>query len=148
MERSPRAVMNIINETFRVGRTPIALATVQNTVNDLPRSGRPRSNEEKSLDVWLSFTENPHNSVLRAAQEQDISKSSVHNVPKRAKSHPFKVKLVCALNEDDSDRRVEFSEDMMALILDFPSNIAFSDEATFQLDGTLNRQNCRYLLGR
>ena len=25
-----------------------------------------------------------------------------------------------------------------------PSNIAFSDEATFQLDGTLNRHNCRY----
>lgn len=27
---------------------------------------------------------------------------------------------------------------------DFASNIVFSDEATFQLNGTLNRHNCRY----
>ncbi|KAJ8935269.1 hypothetical protein NQ318_023155 [Aromia moschata] len=100
-------------------------------------------NEEKSLDVLLSFTENPHNSIRRAANEHDISKSSVHNVLKRAKFHSFKVKLVHALNEDDFDRRVEFSENMMTRIVDdpnFPSNIAYSDEATFQLEGTLNRQ--------
>ena len=85
-----------------IDRTPIALSTVRNTISkfndfgtvrDLPKAGRPRSatNDEKSLDVLLSFTEDPHNSVRRAAQQNDISKSSVHNVLKRAKFHPFKV---------------------------------------------------------
>lgn len=157
-ERSLRAVRNVFNETFRIGRTPIALTTVQNTVNkfndvgnirDLPRLGRPSSatNEEKSLDVLLSFTENPHHSIRRAAQEHDIGRSSVHKILNRAEFHPFKVKLVHKLNEDDFDRRVEFCEDMMGRIVEdpfLPSNIAFTDEATFQLDGTLNRHNCRY----
>ncbi|KAJ8952752.1 hypothetical protein NQ318_008067 [Aromia moschata] len=82
-----------------------------------------------------------------AAKVHNISKSFVHNVLKRTKFRPFKVKLVHALNEDNFDRRVEFSEDMMARIVDdlnFPSNIAYSDEATFQLDGTLDRHICRY----
>jgi len=57
------------------------------TVRDLPKSGRPRSagNKEKSLDVLLLFTEDPHTSVRRTAQEHEISKSSVHNILKRAK---------------------------------------------------------------
>jgi len=79
------------------------------------------------LDVLLSFTEDPHTSVRRAAQEHEISKSSVHKL-KRAKFHPFKVILVHKLNEDDFDRRVEFSADMMARIDEnpyFPSNIVF-----------------------
>lgn len=158
VERSLRAVKNAFNETFRVNRTPIALSTVRNTVTkfnnfgtvrNLPKSGRPRSatNEENSLNVLLSFTENPHDSIRRVSQEHNISKSSVHNILKTAKFHPFKVHLVHKLNEDDFDRRVEFCEDMMARIVEnpnFPSNIAFSDEATFQLDGSLNRHNCRY----
>lgn len=158
VERSYRAVRNLFNETFRVNRTPIAVSTVQNTISrfvnfghvrNLPKSGRPRSatNEENSLNVLLSFTENPHNSIRRVAQEHDISTSSVHNILKTAIFHPFKVHLVHKLNEDDFDRRVEFCEDMMARIIEnpnLPSNIVFSDEATFQLDGTLNRHNCRY----
>lgn len=84
VERSYRAVRNLFNETFRVNRTPIAVSTVQNTISrfvnfghvrNLPKSGRPRSatNEENSLNVLLSFTENPHNSIRRVAQEHDIS---------------------------------------------------------------------------
>lgn len=156
--RSYREVRNIFNETFRVGLTGITAMTVQRTVRrfndtgtvrDLPRSRRPRSaeNEEKSLDVLLSFTEDPHTFVRRAAQEHEISKLSVHNILKRAKFHPFKVVLVHKLNEDDFDRREGYSADMMARIdenTNFPSNIVFSDEATFELDGTLNRHNCRY----
>ena len=55
--------------------------------------------------------------------------------------------LVHELNEDDFDRRLEFCEKMMNRIdndPDFLFNIVFSDEATFQLSGECNRQNCRY----
>ena len=51
------------------------------------------------------------------------------------------------MNEDDPDRRVEFCEQMMNLLITDPvllDNIVFSDEATFQLNGNVNRQNCRY----
>ncbi|XP_014475569.1 PREDICTED: uncharacterized protein LOC106744928 [Dinoponera quadriceps] len=77
------------------------------------------------------------------------SKSSVHNILQRENFHPYKIKftLIHKLNEDDFDRRVEFCDDMMARIVqnpNFPSNIVFSDEATFQLDSSLNRHNCRY----
>jgi len=156
--RTYRQVQDLFNETFRVGANQISSSTVERTVRrfneagtvkDLPRSGRPRSagNAENSLNVLLSFTEDPHSSIRRVSQEHDISKSSVHNTLQRAKFHPFKVTLVHKLNEDDFDRRDEFSEEMMLRIDEdpnFPFNIVFSDEATFQLDGTLNRHNCRY----
>jgi len=52
------------------------------------------------------------------------------------------VKLVHELNEDDPDRRVEFCEMMMDRIIaddNFSRRIVFSDEATFKLNGNVNR---------
>lgn len=57
------------------------------------------------------------------------------------------MKLVQELNEDDPDRRIEFCETMMEMITENPillQNIVFSDEATFQLNGEVNRRNFRY----
>ena len=153
-----RTVINLFNETFRADRTGIAISTARNlvtkfeqtgTIDDMPKSGRPKSatNDDTSLDVLLSFTEDPHSSTRRISQQHNISKSSVHNVLKYANFHPFKVTLIHKLNEDDFDRRVEFCDDMMTRTVqnpNFPSNIVFSDEATFQFDGTCNRHNCRY----
>ncbi|KAG8243615.1 Gamma-tubulin complex component 2 [Homalodisca vitripennis] len=51
------------------------------------------------------------------------------------------------LSEDDYDRRVEFCELVMRKCddnRDFLTNILFSDEATFFLNGNVNRHNCRY----
>ncbi|EFN81575.1 hypothetical protein EAI_17384, partial [Harpegnathos saltator] len=111
--------------------------------------GRPKSatNEEKALNVLLSFTENPHSSLRRTAQAQEIGTSSVRRILKSNKLHPYKMTLVHEINEDDPDRRLEFCEDMILRIdqdPDFLYNIVFSDEATFQLNGTCNRHNCRY----
>ena len=55
--------------------------------------------------------------------------------------------LVQELSEDNFDRRMEFSEILMDMINDNPElldNTVFSDEATFQLNGNVNRHNCRY----
>lgn len=158
VRRSYLDVKNHFNATFRAGGAPISKSTVERTVRrfedtgsvkDRPRSGRPRTagNEESSLDVLLSFIEDPHSSLRKTAQEHQIGKSSVHEILTRANFHPYKVKLVHKLNEDDFDRRTEFCEDIMARIDEdphLPFDIVFSDEATFQLDGTLNRHNCRY----
>ncbi|XP_025161887.1 uncharacterized protein LOC112590219 [Harpegnathos saltator] len=100
--RSYQEVADLFNATHP-DRTPISKSTVQyivtrfletGTVQDRPRSGRPKSaiNNDMSLDVLLSFQENPHISVPRTAQAQDISQN----------------------------------------------------EAMFQVNGSVNRHNCRY----
>ena len=66
---------------------------------------------------------------------------------KKLKFHPYKIKLVHELLEDDYDRRLEFCETMMAKIDAngyFLNRIVFSDEATFELNGNVNRHNFRY----
>ncbi|EFN86942.1 hypothetical protein EAI_01624, partial [Harpegnathos saltator] len=58
-----------------------------------------------------------------------------------------KLHLVQELSEDDFDRRIEFCDLMMEIIVDDPllhNNIVFCDEATFELTGNVNRHNCRH----
>ncbi|KAJ8913489.1 hypothetical protein NQ315_013869 [Exocentrus adspersus] len=85
--RSYEEAANLFNDTFP-NRPPIAESTVQKTVccfkqfgfiKDKPRTGRPKSatNEEKSVEVMQSFTENQYISVPKAAQEHGISTFSV-----------------------------------------------------------------------
>ncbi|EFN83109.1 hypothetical protein EAI_07498, partial [Harpegnathos saltator] len=51
------------------------------------------------------------------------------------------------LAERDFDRRNEFCDEMIRRCNNdntFLDNIIFSDEASFELNGTVHRQNCRY----
>ena len=159
-QRSYTNVVNLFNATFRNGDgvTPLSKSTVSKTlrrfeetgsIKNRPVTGRPQAatNEEKSLDVLLSFVENPHESSRSVALQQDIDQKSVLKILKVNKFHPYKMKLVQELNEDDPDRRIEFCETMMEMITQNPiflQNIVFSDEATFQLNGEVNRHNFRY----
>ena len=55
--------------------------------------------------------------------------------------------LIHALNKDDPDQRVKFCEWLLAKCAEdagFPHKIVLSDEATFQLNGTINCHNCTY----
>lgn len=157
--RSNEDVQILFNDTFRVGAEQISKSTVQRTiarfnlsgsVKDLPRSGRPvtATNPEKQLDVALSVTEHRHSTVRKLNQQHDISVGSTHNIlKKKLKFHPYKIKLVHELLEDDSDRRLQFCELMMAQIDadgNFLNRILFSDEATFELTGNVNRHNFRF----
>ncbi|CAB0044548.1 unnamed protein product, partial [Trichogramma brassicae] len=92
-----------------VGKT-IARFEQIGSVKDRVRPGRPATstNEDRSLDVILSFMENPHQSSRSAALELETSDRSVRRILKINKFHPYKVKLVQELNEDNPDRRVEF----------------------------------------
>ncbi|XP_025267674.1 uncharacterized protein LOC112639065 [Camponotus floridanus] len=72
---------------------------------------------------------------------------SVHKILKKNEFHPYKIHPVQELSEDDFDRRVEFCEDVMQRIdmdPEFATKIVFSDEATFELNGNINRHNCRF----
>ncbi|EFN89592.1 hypothetical protein EAI_06030, partial [Harpegnathos saltator] len=96
---------------------------------------RPKSakNDDMSLDVLLSFQENPHTSVPRTAQAHDISQGSILNILKKHKYHPYKIVITQELMEDDFDR-IQFCEKIMNRIDDnFLNFIVFSDEATHSI---------------
>lgn len=155
--RSLQEVCDLFNNTFR-NREPITKSTVSKTVrrfeetgtvNNRPRTGRPRTvtTDAKSLDVLQTFVEDPHSSIRKAIVQHDISFSSVQKILKTNKFHPYKLHLVQELSEDDFDRRVEYCDTVMQkLDIDenFSNSIVFSDEATFMLNGDVNKQNCRY----
>lgn len=121
------------------------------TVHDVhkERSGRPRSStgsttEKKKL---LTFQKSPRKSIRQACREVGISKSSVHRVMQRLKWKSYIPRLVQALNEDDPDRRLQFCEWYVSQCLNnpnYPNKIVWSDEASFKLNGSINRHNCTY----
>lgn len=118
------------------------------SVSDLPRSGRPSGlSEDKKINILLSIHENPHASTVSLGQDNDVPQSTVHRFIRNEKYHPYKVGLVQELLEDDPDRRLQFCEEMMRRCDQnnaFPHNILFSDEATFCLNGVVNRHNYRF----
>ena len=155
--RSYEAVAALFNNTFP-NRLPITKSTVQRTVarfeqtgsvKDRPRAGRSKtaSNDDKNIEVLQSFVENPHTSIRKTSQQCDISKSTVQTTLKKYNYHPIKIRLVQELSENDYNKRMEFCEEMMRRFdgdNNFFNWIVFSDEATFELHGSVNRHNCRY----
>jgi len=69
-------------------------------------------NPEKLLDVLQSFVKNSHISI-RTAEKHQVDQKSMCKILKQNKFHPYKIQLVQEINENDSDRRLEFCELMM-----------------------------------
>lgn len=56
------------------------------SVKDLPKLGRiMMTNNEKRLDIMLGAVQNPHVSLRQLAQNNNISKSTVHRIMKKEK---------------------------------------------------------------
>ena len=69
--------------------------------------------------------------------------NSVHRILKRFKLKSYIPTLVHALNEDDPDRRIVFCKWYLAKCekdQEFQRRLIWSDEATFKLNGTINRK--------
>lgn len=123
--------------------------TTSGSVSNLPKSGRLQSatNENVAQNIAISVEENPHLSSTELANTYEISRRSVGRILRREKYHPYKIRRVQELYEDDFDRRLEFCETIMDICNrdnNFVRNVVFSDEATFCLNGTVNRHNCRF----
>ncbi|XP_064470085.1 uncharacterized protein LOC135384831 [Ornithodoros turicata] len=94
-----------------------------------------------------AFDVTPHMSVRRAARLFSVSTSTVRKALKSHAFRPYKMQLVHAMNEDDYARRVQFCIDELSRIEANPLHLQFllfSDEATFHINGHVNRHNCRY----
>jgi len=157
-QRSYSEVRLLFNETFRNEGEGISISTVSRTIRrfvetgtnkNRHKSGRSQSQttEERQFEVAQSFVENPRLSIREASQQLQMSRFSVSKNLKTIKFHPYKIHLHQELNEDDFDRRVQFSEVMMQRIdqqSNFLHNIVFSDEASFEINGKINHHNFRY----
>lgn len=119
------------------------------SVMDASRSGRPRTATTEAIgdQIRESLTNSPQKSTRRLSQEFGISHVSVFKLLKERKLKAYIPRLVHALNDDDWDRRLEFSElflDMVEADATILDRVWWSDEACFKLNGQINRHNCVY----
>lgn len=104
-------------------------------------------NEKKSLAIIEFFSQNLNVSLRKVVLDQDFSLRLASKVMRLKKWHPYKIAWHQELLEDDFESSVEFSDVMMNKINDEPhilNNLAFSDDATFQLTVSVNRHNFIY----
>lgn len=155
--RSLQEASDLFNDTFPE-RNPISKSTAcrilhnfehTGNVKNLPKTGRPKTatNDDRALDVLLAIQEEPKTSIPKLSLETGNSERSVRRILRRNKIHPYKVSLLQELAEDDPDRRMQFCQQIMNFLDETPQfvdRILFSDEATFCLNGFVNRHNCRY----
>jgi hypothetical protein len=118
------------------------------TLEDRKRTrSHPATNEANQELVLASVAANPNVSVRDVAREVGVSPRSVSRVLHQNQFHPYKVQILHKLNDGDQDRRMQFCDEMIARIdanPNFVRNICFSDEATFFVNGEVNRHNMRY----
>lgn len=152
--RSSTTVQRHFQTTF--GRNPPDVKSIKawyekfkntGSVADLPRSGRPRTSADRVEAVRQSFLRSPKKSVRMASRELQMPKSSLHDIlHKRLMFRAYKVQIVQALLPNDSTRRYDFAVEMLSRMEEddgYLRRIAFSDEATFFLNGVVNRHNVR-----
>lgn len=110
-------------------------------------SGRPSVSEEVVDRVRQTFLRSPKKSTRRCSQELQVPQSTVSKIlRKKLRFIPYKLQLVQQLLPQDNETRFQFCCALQALMEDDPhllSKIIFSDEATFHVNGKVNRHNVR-----
>jgi len=119
------------------------------SVLDAPRSGRPVlvTSEDNHERVRQHYENHPQTSSRRGSSQLEISSTSLRRILKDLKMRHYIPRLVQSLNEDDYDRRLQFCEEMLMFMRNNPQlidRIIWSDEATFHVDGVINRHNSVY----
>ena len=111
-------------------------------LTDMTPPGRPRSSTSGDIEkVRSSVANSPTLSVRNRAMELGMTKSSVERMLRQdLHMHPYVALEVQQLSDEDRAERHEFSQSMIEMIDNDESIlpfIIFSDEAVFQLNGTL-----------
>jgi len=109
-----------------------------------PRSGRSRENIAAVSD---SVRDNPSTSIRHRSQQLDLSYTTMQRIlTKDLHLHAYKIQLTQELKPADHEQRRIFVDWMLEnhqLNENFSNKIIFSDEAHFQLNGYVNKQNSR-----
>lgn len=117
------------------------------SVCDLPETSRPRPSAQTIQTVRDAFVRSPKKSVRKASRELQIPKTSVHCIlHKQLLFRAYKVQIMQSLQPRDYSARYDFAVAKLAEIKeddDYMKHVLFSDEATFHLNGVVNRHNAR-----
>lgn len=110
-------------------------------------TGRPRTSEENVERIRQSCVRSPKKSIARRSLELQIPKTTIQNIlHKRLRLHAYKIQLRQQIKLTDRPKRKEFACFMLEQIDDDPDflkRVLFTDEATFHINGCVNRHNCR-----
>lgn len=109
-------------------------------------TGRPSVSEEKVESVRMSFTRSPQKSTRKASRELNIPQPTVWKIlRKRLKHKPYHLQFLQALTPIDKVSRFEFCTQMQQFMDEdgFCEKLVFSDEATFFVNGKVNKHNVR-----
>lgn len=113
------------------------------SVHDRERSGRPSIDEDEKIEEL--FTEIPTTSLRSASNQLDIPYSTLREHLKRdIGMKPYHVSMVQTLYPSDEAARIAMSLEFKQRIIDdrnYLNNLFFSDEATFHVNGRVNRHN-------
>lgn len=119
----------------------------QHTVEDTPRSGRPRAlTEDERQEVVDRVVEEPGVSARCVAQETGHARETVRRTLREAGLHPYRITTFQELLPADYEKRNDFCDWFKTTIAADQENlpvIFFSDEAWFHLSGYVNSQNYR-----
>lgn len=123
--------------------------TQTGSVTDAIRCGRPKTatNKRASTRVLKLVKARPKSSIRRTSLATGISKTSVHRILMNSNFKPYRAQLVQALTADDQVRRVSFCDKWLEMLKEnseLSQRVLWSDESTFKLNGTVNRQNSIY----
>lgn len=92
-----------------------------------------------------AIQQSPSRSARRHAQSLGLSNSSVRRILHGLNFHPYKIAIVQELKPQDFVRRRRFADIMREMLEEEPGIVILtSDEAHFHLNGSVNKQNCRY----
>lgn len=109
--------------------------------------GRPRTSEDVVEQIRVSCVRSPNKSLARRSLQLGVPKGTLYDVVrKRLHLRAYKLQLLHEIKPTDKIKRLEFAIDFLNRIDDdenFLKNVFFSDEATFHVSGTVNRNNCR-----
>lgn len=118
-------------------------------VTDLPKSGRPSISDEQVQAMQESLESGQSTSHLRIfsaraiTRDTGISKTTVLRILKtRLKMHPYRLHMLHELKEGDHQARIDFANWFLDQEDDYVERIMWSDEAHFDLDGSLSTRNC------
>ena len=107
------------------------------------RKRKGRSQEHINM-VRDSVAEDQQTSIARRSQQLEITQTTLWRIlHKDLALKPYKVQLVQELQPLDHSQRRDFVNWMDEQEPQFSRKIFFSDEAHFQLNGYVNKQNCR-----
>jgi len=101
----------------------------------------------RTLAVLAMIHMNPHISLREIERDLGVSRSTAQRILRSNRYHPYHITLTQALSAQDRQNRVAFCQWALQKLNENPEffqNVLFSDEATFQSTGALNRHNSHY----